>query len=229
MYDYINKWYSINTLRDYLRLLDEVPSYYELGEVLWEHHKDIGSFSVRGLDIIGSVVIDKNLKSLKIPEFKNWEYHTPGYLPKGEEADFKNNFSYGFDRYKISEQSYAKQLGFEGGEYVIGLHTQKPGDIKGIHYDHYTKLYENYDPACGFDPVRRQISRKANLESYFIFLEDQVPGQGIGYLNEENEEKYLSWSAGDICKINWKTTPHWTFNSSYTNRNILLLTGYKNG
>lgn len=237
MYKYLDAWYSIKTLSDYQRVLNEVPSYYQLGEELWRSHKHIAVFSNRGfwkicnLPEFTAYMIDTNT------EFKNWEYHTEGYLPIGESNDFNDKFSYGFDRYPLyyntKQLKALMELGFyKNYGYVAGLHRQKPGDIKSIHYDHYTKIYTDLPFAKDtiFNTTTRQVEHRGlQLLSLFIFVDDQKPGQGIGYLDENNKSKYLTWKAGDVYCFNWRTTPHWTFNSSYTERDIILLTGFNDG
>lgn len=233
--NYLDEWYSIKTLGDYFAVLNKVPSYYGLGEALWKHNKGKTDYLTRGFDLVSTIDLQESFTPVK-QEFKNWEYHLPGYLPRGETNDFSNKFSYGFDRYSVSlnqNNLYAKlmELGFYVNYgFVVGLHIQKPGDIKSIHYDHYTTIYLNMDKETPFDVNDRQpIHRGLKLKSLFIFLDDQIPGQGICYLDEKEETQCLNWVKGDIYTFNWKTTPHWTFNSSYQDRPMLLVTGFNDG
>lgn len=94
------------------------------------------------------------------------------------------------------------------------LNIQQPGNVVGVHADHFRTLTRILDS-------KGESITPAAIHRYAIFLEDQEIGHSfmIGH-------SHVTWSAGEVVEFPWYTL-HATANASVVPKRLIFVAGVK--
>ena len=123
------------------------------------------------------------------------------------------------DRFYVTDPKHSIYKWFQA---KTGLETlrvvsnlQRPGTFTPWHYDRNTTFLTKTEAVKDLDVTLD------DLEHYFYFHTDQEPGQFF-LLGSE----HVQWRAGDMIQTAW-WMPHATANSSYSDRKVTSIVGFR--
>lgn len=93
----------------------------------------------------------------------------------------------------------------------VKLHVLHPGQMFPLHFDRP----QNHDFNRGIASIRHDFIHKR----FFLFLDDQLPGQVL-----QIDHAYIRWKAGDVFDYDQKDDMHGGANFGYWPRHMLMVT-----